>query len=528
MPLQRPEAEDIIDMASSLGIHLTPTEARIFNDRMDQQVRDMEDFLELRIEEAKPPLKYFERDPGYRPTEAEDPLNLFIRKCKVKGSPTGPLSGRTIALKDHIAVAGVPMTLGSHFMDGYTPDFDASVVTRLLDAGAAIIGKTNMEDFSFGGPGVAGVGDFGRPLNPHNHDHVTGGSSSGSGSGVASGQIDIAFGGDQGGSIRIPAAWSGCIGLKATHGLIPHSGVFGLEPSVDYVGPMTRTVEDMALILNCVAGADGYDPRQSYVPAKLPDYMDFLDRDIAGLRIGLLAEGFDAEGTEADVDTTVRNALAVIQSKGASLESVSVPLHGTAAKAIPPLFLEGARAGFDTNFYSAFGGDFFPQSFMMAFGRAKHSHSHEMPLNFKLILMAGTYAHERMNGRLYAKAYAMRPTVTAQYKEIFRKVDLIALPTCPTKAHSYKLPSDHADAIDRTMFGGKLGKSVGSLGANTSPFNYTGFPAVSIPCGISDGLPVGLQLVAPHFREDLLVQVAHAYQRAVDWESFYPMARQAA
>jgi amidase len=522
MPLQRLETEDVVNAAGKLGIHLTPTEATIFTDRMQQQVRDMEDFLELRVEEHRPPLRHFERDPGYRPTEAEDPLNLFIRKCNVKGAATGPLAGRTIGLKDHIAVAGVPMTLGSHFMDGYTPDFDATVVTRLLDAGATIVGKTNMEDFSFGGPGVAGVGDFGRPLNPHNHDHVTGGSSSGSGAGVASGQIDIAFGGDQGGSIRIPASWSGCVGLKATHGLIPHSGVFGLEQSVDYVGPMTRTIEDLALVLQCVAGADGYDPRQARVPEKLPDYVGALDQDIAGLKIGVLSEGFGLAGSEEDVESMVRAALAVLETKGADLEGVSVPHHRNAARAIPPIFLEGARAGFDTNFGAAFGDAFFPQSFMMAFGRAKRSHSHEMPLNFKLILLAGTYAQERMNGRLYAKAYAMRPAITAQYSEAFRKVDIIALPTCATKAHRYKLPSDFSDAIDRTMFGGKLGQSVETLAANTSPFNYTGFPAISIPCGISEGLPVGLQLVAPHFREDLLIKVAHAYQRAVDWESFYP------
>jgi amidase len=285
---------------------------------------------------------------------------------------------------------------------------------------------------------------------------------------------------------------------------------------------MTRTIEDLALVLQCVAGADGYDPRQARVPEKLPDYVGALDQDIAGLKIGVLSEGFGLAGSEEDVESMVRAALAVLETKGADLEGVSVPHHRNAARAIPPIFLEGARAGFDTNFGAAFGDAFFPQSFMMAFGRAKRSHSHEMPLNFKLILLAGTYAQERMNGRLYAKAYAMRPAITAQYSEAFRKVDIIALPTCATKAHRYKLPSDFSDAIDRTMFGGKLGQSVETLAANTSPFNYTGFPAISIPCGISEGLPVGLQLVAPHFREDLLIKVAHAYQRAVDWESFYP------
>ncbi len=522
MPLQRPETDEVVALAERLGIHLTGSEARIFTDRLKSQVDTLEEFLELRIEEARPPLRHLERDPGRRPTAAEDPLNAFIRKCSVKGAEEGPLAGLAVGLKDHIAVAGVPMSNGSYFLDGYTPDFDATVVTRLLDAGATIVGKMNMEDFSYGGPGVSGVGDFGRPLNPHNHEHVTGGSSSGVAAAVVAREIDIGLGGDQGGSIRIPAAWSGCVGLKATHGLIPHSGVFGLEASVDYVGPMARTVDDCAAVLQCIAGRDGFDPRQAAVPEQLPDYVGALGKDISGIRVGLLAEGFGAPGTLSEVEDTVNRAVSVLSELGATLEPVSVPLHRQAWLAMGPIFVEGARAGFDSNFAGAFGGAFMPASFMAAFGRSKHSHSHEMPLNFKLILLAGVYAHEHLSGKLYAKSYATRPTVTAQYRKIFEGVDLLAMPTCPTTAPAYETPQDYVDAIDLTMFGGGRGFEVGSLASNTSAFNFTGHPAMSIPCGMVDGLPVGLQLVAPHFREDLLIRVAHAYQRSVDWASFFP------
>lgn len=522
MPLQRPEVEDVIELAEKLGIRLTTTEARIFANRLHEHVGMMEEFLELRIEEHRPPLRHLERDPGYRPTEAEDPLNAFIRKCRVQGAEDGPLSGRTVGLKDHTAVAGVPMTLGSHFLDGYIPDFDATIVTRLLDAGATIVGKMNMEDFSFGGPGISGVGDFGRPHNPHNPSYVTGGSSSGSAAAVAGGHVDIAFGGDQGGSIRIPAAWSGCVGLMATHGLIPHSGVFGLEPSVDYVGPMTRTVEELAAVLRCVAGPDGYDPRQATVPATLPDYVGALGQGLQGLKIGVLNEAFGIPGAEPDVDRTVTEALTAIEGAGARLEQVSVPLHRTASLAISPIYLEGARYLYDTNFGSAFGKAFYPASFMATFGRAKRSHSHELPLNLKLILLSGSYAHDRYNGRLYAKAQNVRTTVVAQYMKAFQNVEVLAMPTVPVKARPYQLPANFAEAIDRTLFGGELGEDLDLLIANTAPFNYTGFPAISVPCGKSDGMPVGLQLVAPHYREDLLIRVAHAYQLAVDWESFYP------
>jgi len=522
MPLQRPDVEDVVELAARLGIHLTATEARIFAGRLKDNIGAMEDFLELRIEEHRPPLRHLERDPGHRPTEAEDPLNAFIRKCRVKGAESGPLAGRTVGLKDHTAVAGVPMTLGSHFMDGYTPDFDATIVTRLLDAGATIVGKMNMEDFSFGGPGISGVGDFGRPLNPHNPNYVTGGSSSGSGAAVAAGHVDIAFGGDQGGSIRIPAAWCGCVGLMPTHGLIPHSGVFGLEPSIDFVGPLTRNVEDLALVLQCVAGRDGYDPRQGPTPTKLPDYVGALGQAVGGLKIGVLAEGFGVPGADPDVERIVREALGVVEGAGARLERVSAPLHRTASLAIVPLYLEGARQGVDANFAGSFGTSFYPASFMATFGRAKRSHSHELPLNLKLMLVAGGYAHDRYNGRLYAKAHNVRPTVVAQYRELFGKVDLLAMPTVPITSHPYRSSGDFAEAIDRTLFGGELGEDLGLLIANTAPFNYTGFPALSIPCGKRDGMPVGLQLVAPHFREDVLIRAAHAYQRAVDWESFRP------
>jgi amidase len=518
MPLQRPETDEFIAAADLIGIHLTRTEAGIFTEQMHKYLDGLESFLDLRIEEHSPPQRYFDRDPGRRPTAEEDPLNLFIRKCHVKGAATGPLAGRRIALKDHIALAGVPMTLGSFFMDGYIPDFDATVVTRLLDAGATIIGKTNTDAFSIGGPGVTGLGDFGRPLNPHDPAHVTGGSSSGAGAAVATGAADIAFGGDQGGSIRIPATWSGCIGLKATHGLIPHSGAFGMEPSIDYIGPMTRTVEDLAQVLQCVAGPDGYDARQANVPATLPNYLEALDQGIAGLRIGVLDEGFGLPGAEADVEGTVRAALSVLQGIGASLESVSVPYHRLGLQMLLPIFFEGVRRAFDTNFADAFGGPFLPRSFMTAFGRAKKSHSHELPLNFSLFVIAGTYAHERMDGRLLAKAYAMRPAVTAQYDKAFGEVDILAMPTLLTKAHRYATPADYKDAIHKAFFGNEGS----SLTTNTAPFNYTGFPALSIPCGLSEGLPVGLQLVAPKFREDLLIKAAHAYQRAVAWDDYFP------
>ena len=523
MPFQRPEKNDVIELAKELGIHLTRTEARIFRTRMLEHIDALEAFHELRIPEDRPPLRFVERDPGRRPTPDEDPLNAFIRICRVEGAAEGPLKGRTVGLKDHTAVAGVPMTLGSYFLDGYIPDFDATIVTRLLDAGAVITGKMNMEDFSFGGPGFAGVGDFGRPLNPHNPEYVTGGSSSGSAAAVAGGHVDLAFGGDQGGSVRIPSAWSGCVGLMATHGLIPHTGVFGLEPTIDYTGPMTRTVDDLATVLECVAGRDGYDPRQASVPADLPSYRGSLGKGVGGLRIGILEQGFGVENGEPAVDDAVHEALAVLERAGATLHRVSVADHPTASAAVIPLYLEGARLAYDTNLGGGLAKSFYPSSLMATFGRAKRSHSHELPLNFKVMLLSATYARERYNGRLYAKAQNVRPVIVRQYLDAFAEVDLLAMPTVPIRSHPYAEPRDYVEAFDRTLFGGEQGDDLGLIIFNTAPFNYTGFPSLSVPCAGVTGMPVGMQLVAPYFREEELIRAAHAYQESVDWGSCFPL-----
>ena len=235
--LRRPDVDEVGEYGRALGFDLTQTEARMIHARMMDTIALLETFDEFRIDEKRPPMRFTDRDAGTRPSDVDDPFAVFIRRCSVKGAATGPLAGKTVGLKDHVALAGVPLTFSSHMMDGYVPDFDATIVTRLLDAGATIVGKLKMEEFSWGGPGLSGVGDYGRPLNPHRPDHVTGGSSSGSGAAVACGAVDIAIGGDQGGSIRLPAAWCGVVGLMPTHGLVPHSGVFGLEPTIDYVGP---------------------------------------------------------------------------------------------------------------------------------------------------------------------------------------------------------------------------------------------------------------------------------------------------
>jgi amidase len=515
--LRRPDVDEVMSYGRALGLDLTPTEARIMQSRMMDTIDALEAFNELRVEEHRPPLRFTDRDAGSRPGEGEDPLNVFIRKCRIQGAAEGPLRGKTIGLKDHISVAGVPLTFSSHMMDGYIPDFDATIVTRLLDAGGTITGKLKMEEFSWGGPGLSGVGDYGRPLNPHRPAHVTGASSSGSAAAVAGGYVDIALGGDQGGSIRLPAAWCGIVGLMPTHGLVPHSGVFGLEPTIDYVGPMARTVEEVATVLECMAGPDGYDPRQAHVPARLPRYTEAPSRGVKGLRVGILDEGFGVEGGDREVDEAVRHAIHNLERAGARTCRVSVPLHTKALLGLLPIYLEGGKRMYDTNLGGSFARTYYPSSLISIFGRLKQSHGREFSPNLKLNLMQGYYLQLHYGGRLYAKAQNVRPGFVAQYDRAFAGVDVLAMPTVPVKAPLWREPRDHEDALELTILGGKRGLDLRPVIANTCPFNYTGHPAISIPCAKSDGLPIGMMLVAPHFREDVLFQAAGAYQQSVDW-----------
>ena len=514
---RRPDETEIAEFSKEIGLDLTASEIRIMGARMAESIEALETFYEMRIEEQTLPLGFLTRDPGYRPGEDEDPLNAFIRMCRVEGADSGPLKGKTIGLKDHIAVAGIPLTFGSHLMDGYIPDFDATIVTRVLNAGGTITGKMNMEDFSFGGPGISGVGDYGRPLNPHNHAYVTGGSSSGSAAAVAGGYVDVAFGGDQGGSVRIPAAWCGIVGIIGTHGLIPHTGVFGLDPMVDFTGPMGRTVEDVATVFQCVAGSDGFDPRQINLPPQLPDYMGAMSKGVEGLRIGVLSEGFGLQCSESDVDDAVMEAVSVLEGAGAEAKKVSVPLHSKAFYALMPIYMEGGRQMVDTNLGGAFAKTFYPGSLMGTFGRLRQSSPSELPANVKLNLLMGSYLRQRYHGRLYAKANNVRPTFVRQYDQAFKEVDLLVMPTTPFKPWLWREPANHEQALEQTIFGGAEGPNLRDLVTNCGPFNLTGHPAISVPCGKSGGLPVGMMLVAPYFREDLLFQASYAYEQSVNW-----------
>src|SRR6266566_5449252 len=339
MPVQQPSLEALAQIAADYGFDITSDRLETFRALIGQTLGSYARLDEL--VEPSLPVNY-QRQPGYRPPVEENPLGAWYWKSQISGAESGPLAGKTVAIKDNVCVAGVPMMNGTVTLEGYVPEVDATIVTRILDAGGTILGKAVCESLCFSGG--SHTSDSGPVRNPHDPTRTTGGSSSGSAALVAAGEVDLAIGGDQGGSVRIPSCWSGIYGLKPTWGLVPYTGAFPIESSLDHLGPMARTVADVALLLSVLAGPDGLDPRQ-HSALQPVDYPAALSGDVAGLRLAVVREGFDHQGlSEPDVDRAVMQATQAFQGLGAKVEEVSIPWHRDAMAVWNAIVVEGATA----------------------------------------------------------------------------------------------------------------------------------------------------------------------------------------
>src|SRR6201998_2411412 len=335
MAVRRPTLEQLRGVAEDLGMHMSDAELKSYDGLM-QATYLAYDAVDA-MADTSAAVKY-PRTPGYRPEGEENKYNAWYVKTEIKGAPSGKLAGKKIALKDNINLAGVPMMNGASTLEGYTPDTDATIVTRMLDAGGTIVGKVHCEYFCFsGGSHTCAAGAV---HNPHKMGYSAGGSSSGSAVVVATGEADMAIGGDQGGSIRIPASFSGIYGMKGTHGLVPYTGVMPIEVTIDHTGPMTRNVRDNALLLEVLAGADGLDPRQG--TPKVSSYTEALGGGVKGLRIGVVKEGFCHASSEPDVDAKVKAGAELFKKLGTTVEEIAVPMHLVAPAIWLPIAAEGA------------------------------------------------------------------------------------------------------------------------------------------------------------------------------------------
>lgn len=506
MTFKRPKPADVQAASKAFGLRLPKALAGEFCDAMQPllygfEVLDREpDFL--------PPVKYPRRSYSF-PKKKDNPHNAWYVRTSLKGAASGPLKGRTVAIKDVIYVAGVPMMNGANVLKGFVPDFDATVVTRVLDAGAEITGKAVCEYLCVSGGSV--TASTGIVDNPRRPGYSTGGSSSGCAALVAGGHVDMAIGSDQGGSVRQPSGWSGICGMKPTFGLVPFTGAMTQEFCIDHLGPMTANVADNALLLGVLAGPDGYDGRQQDTGPRDHNYTAALGRDVKGMRIGVLREGFNGPNAQQDAQDCVRAAARHFAKLGATVEEVSIPEHPLGVAAWASIVSEGMSRTFaQAGLGSLFGGVYSPAQF--DFMELWLEDFPRFTPNAQLLLLMGKYL-ERYNGRYYYKAKNLVFRVRAAYDNALRRHDLLLMPTASYKA--YKTPKTIKGMGPKEVFQYAL------VGVETCcQFDISGHPAMSVPCGMRDGLPVGVMLVGRHFDEATIYRAAHAFEQSGNWQDW--------
>lgn len=434
-------------------------------------------------------------------SDASDAHNALNTRCSVSTSATGPLSGVDVGLKDNIAVAGIPMRCGSAALRGHVPQHDATVVTRLLESGATIAAKTNLDPFAVGGRGTSFEGTV---LNPRDETRSTGGSSGGSAAAVAAGYTDVALGTDTGGSVRMPAAFCGLVGFKPTYGTVPLSGVVENTYALDHVGPITRTVSEAATVLEAIAGADEDDPA-SMRPAEKSDYSrgacsDVVESppELSELRLGVLSQ----QTAEAIADPVARRhdrALAALRDDGVTVEEVDFEGIETIVQVKNAISYCELATGWRDGTVPYRRGDIRPTEDHLSLGSRLRTGANELSDFHRSRLLAGAALVETYDGRQYGRAHEVRRAITEELAEKTAELDAIVTPTVPQLAP--KLDGDEdPDALEE---GTRLG-----TGRYTKIANVTGRPAITVPNGRSDGSPIGLQLIGSRYGDAELLGAA--------------------
>jgi amidase len=500
--LRPPTAKELSEISAQYGFALSANELKVFKEYIDGYIAPL--YTEIdRMNEPKLEVRY-PRSRGRRPARGENKFGAWAWRCSIKGSKTGLLTGKRIAIKDNIPVEGVQMSNGSALFGGYIPDIDASVVTRVLDAGGEIVGKSMCENFCASGGSHT---SYPWPVkNPRDAKYMTGGSSSGSAALVASGEVDMALGTDEGGSVRIPSAWCGVYGLKPTFGLVPYTGVLDNEPTMDHVGPIASTVMDLAQLLEAIAGPDDIDPRQaiSRPPSSPPSYAKSLKADVDGLRIGVVKEGFGWEASERDVDEVVKEEVLRFREMGAKVTEISVPFHRQAAAVFAALDTEGSWSIMVRDQFISYGWlGYYDSKVANFYGESKRTKAEDFPQTVKLTALVGHYLWQKYHSAYYAKAQNVRRSISEGYQRILEGFDLLAMPTTPQRAHAFPRKDDLMSSLVRSN----------DMANNTCIFNMTGNPALSMPIAVSSGLPIGMMLVGRNFHEQTLLDAAYAYEQ---------------
>ena len=417
----------------------------------------------------------------------------------------GVLNGLPIVHKDIFCTKGVATTCGSRMLEDFVSPYDATVVERLARAGAVVLGKTNMDEFAMGSSNETSY--FGPVHNPWDLERSPGGSSGGSAAAVAARLAAAATGTDTGGSIRQPAALTGTVGLKPTYGRVSRYGMIAFASSLDQAGVIARSTADAALLLGVMAG---FDPRDSTcIEHPVPDYAAALTAPVRGLRIGIVRQHFD-QGLDAGCAAAVREALAVLESQGATLTEVDLPnldLSAPTYYVVAPAECSSNLSRFDGVRFGHRAAD--PADLMDLYCRSR---GEGFGAEVKRRIMTGTYVLSAgYYDAYYLKAQKVRQLIADDFRRAFEQVDVIAGPTSPTPA--FRLGDKTDDPITMYL------NDIYTIGANLA-----GLPAISVPCGFVDDLPVGLHLVGPHFGEETVLRCAHHYEQATEWHAACPEA----
>jgi aspartyl-tRNA(Asn)/glutamyl-tRNA(Gln) amidotransferase subunit A len=458
---------------------------RLFLDRIESNQATLNAFISVTREQALAAAEAADRD--------------------LAAGRGGALAGVPIAHKDIFCTAGVKTTCGSRMLDNFVSPYDATVVAKLKAAGAVTLGKANMDEFAMGSSNETSY--FGPVRNPWNTALVPGGSSGGSAAAVAARLAPLATATDTGGSIRQPAALCGVTGLKPTYGRVSRYGMIAFASSLDQAGTITATAEDAALVLREMAGFDAND--STSVDRPVPDYLASLGQPLAGLKIGLLKEFFD-KGLDPENERLIREALAVYEKLGAQLKTVSLPnlpLSVPVYYVVAPAECSSNLARFDGVRFGHRCKD--PRDLADLYRRSR---GEGFGAEVKRRIMTGTYVLSAgYYDAYYLKAQKVRQLITDDFTRAFGEVDVLMGPTTPTAA--FEIGAKTSDPITMYL------NDIYTIGANLA-----GLPGMSIPCGFTGGLPVGLQIVGPHFSEAKLLNVAHVFQRETDWHTHTPKA----
>ncbi|MBN2238778.1 MAG: Asp-tRNA(Asn)/Glu-tRNA(Gln) amidotransferase subunit GatA [Dehalococcoidales bacterium] len=422
---------------------------------------------------------------------------------RISEGNAGPLTGIPVIIKDVMCTKGVRTTCSSKMLENFVPPYNATVVEKLLDNGAVMIGKSNMDEFAMGSSTENSA--FFPTHNPWDLSRVPGGSSGGSAASVSADETIYSLGSDTGGSIRQPAALCGVTGLKPTYGRVSRFGLVAFASSLDQIGPFTKDVTDNAMVMNVISGYDKHD--STSVPQDVPDYTACLTGNIKGLRIGVPKEYF-VEGIQPEVDAAIKSAIKQLEQMGASVEEVSLPSTGYALAVYYIIAPSEASANLARYDGVKYGFSYRPAESM--WDQMEKTRQFGFGPEVKRRIMLGTYALSAgYYDAYYKKAQKVRTLIRQEFDAVFEKVDVLVTPTSPTT--SFKIGEKTDNPVQMYL-----------SDVCTLPINIAGVPAISIPAGFASGLPVGMQIIGKPFSEETLFRVSHAYQQVTDWHKQKP------